>query len=1094
MKLMNTTKAAAGFFAHRSPAIKSLIIVALFLCAHSALRAQSVNATLTGTATDQAGANLPGVTVRITNPETGFQREAETNENGTFVLPALSPAVYTVSASKDGFAPAKFNNLTLNVNDQRSLRIELRVGDVNASVSVDADESALINESAAQATTIDRTFVGNLPLNGRSFQSLILLSPGVVPTRSDNAGSSGTPGQFSVNGQRNNANYFTVDGVSANVESNVNNGSNLVGAAANGSLPGFSALGTTNTLVSVDALEEFKIQTSTYSAEYGRQPGGQIQLVTRSGGGSFHGSIFDYVRNEVFDANNFFTNATPLTATQIARGLTKQTRPPLRQNDFGGTFSGPVFLPRFGEGGPLFYNGKNRTFFFFSYEGLRLRLPVIANTFVPSLRIRGLAAAVYQPILNAYPIPTGAELTNAAGVLTGTAPFQTAYSNPSSSDSYSIRLDHTLNKKITLFGRYNEAPSTNLTRTLNRLSGGRSNTRTLTLGTTFVPTSNFSNDFRFNYSQNRGRSGDSLDDFGGGVPIDVSVLTSGYSGPGPVRGTLINTGLPGVLGFGLGDAQDSYQRQINIVDNFSFLTGAHQLKFGADYRRIMPTFAPSPFSQGTSIGSLANLLSAQTSFIATNTRQGAEPRISNYSFYAQDTWKVNKRLTLDLGLRYELNPPPVDANGIKPVLVTGIVGTDVSRATLAPSGTPFYNTDKTAFAPRLGAVYQLNDKAGRETVLRGGFGVYYDLGNSTALNGFNTYPFIGGGGFFLGATFPLPPSAVVPQVLPAVTLPFPLTAYAIDPDLKLPYTLQFNFGVEQSLGKDQALSVSYVGSRAGRLITTQNLNSPPRSGQPRPNPNFSSGIVYTVNGATSSYDSLQSQFRRRLSSGLQVLVNYTWSHAIDDGSDELAAGLFDRGNSAFDVRHNFSAAFTYEIPTFSQNRFIRATLGGWSADSTIYLQSGQPINIVATSLTLPDGRIANIRPDLVSGVPIWIDAPVPGGRRINPAAFTQPPTCGTGCFVRQGTLGRNAVYGPGIFQVNFGLRREFKLTEQLRFNVGAEAFNLFNKPQFSSYNSFLSGGNFGIPTQTLNSSLGGLNALYQLGGPRSLQFSARLSF
>lgn len=1081
-----------GFFAHRTliTVTKLLIVAAFFLCIQTTLEAQSVNATLSGTLTDQNGGLLPGVTIRITNPETGFQREVQSSDKGTFTFPALPPATYVVSASKEGFAPAEFNNLALNVNDSRSLRIEMRVGDVGETVTV-SNEAALIDDSAAQTTTIDRTFVNRLPINARSFQSLIFLSPGVVPVQT----TIGSQGQFSVNGQRPNANNFTVDGVSANVSANnpapIASG-NLATQSLTGSLPGFSAVGTTNTLVPVDALEEFKIQTSTYSAEFGRQPGGQVQIVTRSGKNDFHGSIFDYVRNEAFDANDFFRNSNP---NPLLRG-----KLPRRQNQFGGTFSGPVFLPRFGEGGPLFYNGKKRTFFFFAYEGTRLRLPESTLFFVPSVRIRQLATPAFRPFLNAYPIPTEPELTDAAGAPLGYAPFNAAFSNPSSQDTYGIRIDHNLTNQMTLFGRYNEAPSSSLTRTLSVLSGGRNSLRTLTLGTTYAGNS-FSNELRFNYTVNRGRFNYSLDNYGGAVPFDISTATGGYNGSGVTLGEFSLNFTPNSPTLRLGDNQDSFNRQINIVDNFSLVKGAHIFKFGFDYRRLMPTFGPVAYARTSRVAIAAQLIDDGTELSGTaltqsvTQNQGIEPRVSNYSFYGQDDWKVNKRLKLNFGLRYELNPPPYDANGIQPITVRGIVGEDVSGAFIAPAGTPFYETFKTAFAPRIGAVYQLWDKPGRETVLRGGFGVFYDLGSGQSLSGFNQFPFRSINTFFL-QPFPLTPAQSVPRPFSTPTLPLTTFVSSSDPDLKLPYTLQYNFGVEQSLGKDQAISISYVGAKGRQLLANRTLNPFRAGGLGFANTNFQQ-IFYTTNASSSDYDSMQVQFRSRLTRGFQALVNYTWSHAIDSGSDEFADQAV-RGNASFDVRHNFSTALTYEIPTFTENRFARAILGGWSVGSTIYIQSGQPIDIILANQTFADGRQVSIRPDYVPGQPFWIEqAGVPGGRRINPAAFVLPPRVGASNtpFARQGTFGRNVVVGPALFQTNLGLSREFKLTERMRFEVRAESFNLFNKPQFSRYGTNLfSPATFGIATSTLNTSLGGVNSLYQLGGPRSFQFSGRLFF
>ena len=1067
-----------------------LMLMLVFFAGANIALSQTATANLSGVVVDSTGAVIPGVTVTILNTATALERKITTNDDGNYIFPLLPPGTYTVTAQRDGFAPIEIRDVVLNVSDQRALRVELKVGDVGASVTVD-NAPALVDQSPAQSTVIDREFVENLPLNGRSFQSLILLSPGVVPVASTDL----SAGQFSVNGQRTNANYFTVDGVSANVASNsANSNVNLLtGQQSNGSVPGLSAIGTTSNLVPVDALEEFKIQTSGYSAEFGRQPGGHVQLVTRSGKSQFNGSLFDYVRNEAFDANNFFLNA---------RGI---KRPPLRQNQFGGIFSGPVRLPRFGEGGPFLTDGK-RTFFFFSYEGTRLRLPVTTTFNVPSLRLRQTAAAVFQPILNAYPIPTGPEVIGIDPVFDtpdtplGYAPFQAAYSNPSSSDSYGIRIDHNLTSRVSLFGRFSETPSAGFNRTLSQLGGRRNNYRAVTLGTTLAGRV-VANEFRFNYTRDTGRFTTSLDNFGGAVPVDRSILLAGNTPP--AGGVVLGEFSPG---FGqipilrLGDAQNSRNRQINVVDTVSVVAGNHTLKFGFDYRRLMPLYGPISYAYSTNLV-FAFLAPLGVSFNQSITaRQGADVRFNNYSFFGQDDWKVNKRLSLNLGLRYELNPAPSDVNGIEPITLTGINGRDVRNAQLAPAGTPFFKTFKNAFAPRLGAAYQISDKPGRETVLRGGFGVYYDLGSSQSLNGFNTFPFTASASSDIGAPFPLPPGTLLPPTFSTVRLPLePGTlVYASDPNLKLPYTFQYNVGVERSLGKNQAISISYVGSKARNLLTNLTLN--PRRGNVFANPNFGS-IVYTTNGPTSDYDSMQAQFTRRLTRGFQALVNYTWSHAIDDASDELSGDLA-RGNASFDVRHNFSAALTYEIPNFTENRFARAVFGGFALDSTIYLQSGQPIDILAGSFTTEDGRTISVRPDYVAGQPYYIEqAGVPGGRRINPAAFALPPRVG-GVFTRQGNLGRNVVTAPPIYQVNVALRREFKLTERVRFQVRAESFNLFNRPQFSQFNTNLAVTDFvrfpetafGVPTRTLNTSLGGINALYQLGGPRSFQFSGKILF
>src|SRR5262249_35554866 len=366
-----------------------------------------------------------------------------TNGEGFFTLPLLPPGTYTLRAEHEGFAQVLVENVVLNVGDQKTLQIKLKTGDVKEVVNVTA-ETPLINESPAVATIVDRQFVENMPLNGRSFQTLFRLTPGTVLTKTAEAKEQG---QFSVNGQRGDTNYFTIDGVSANISVSTGGG---IGQANSGSLPGLSAPGGTKSLGSVDAFQEFKIPTSTYSPSFGRQPGGQISIATRSGTNDFHGTLFEYFRNDVLDANDWFANANRLS------------KPAERQNDFGGVIGGPLLLPRFGEGGPLFYSGKNRTFFFFSYEGLRLRQPQVGLTEVPSLCFRGRdlcpagqhpACPAIQPLLNALPQPNGQMVRN------GVAQFNASFSNPSSLDATSIRIDHAVNNRLTLFGRYNHAPS-----------------------------------------------------------------------------------------------------------------------------------------------------------------------------------------------------------------------------------------------------------------------------------------------------------------------------------------------------------------------------------------------------------------------------------------------------------------------------------------------------------------------------------------------------------------------------------------------------------------------------------------------------------
>ena len=1036
--------------------LRSLCLFAFLLFTFSLAAAQSTTATLSGTVTDQNGAVVPAVEITVENIGTALKRHTTTNDEGRFTVPLLPPSTYSITAQRTGFTPVRIAGVVLNVGDQKALKIELKTGDVTAQVQV-ISEAPLINTSPAVTTTIDRQFVGNLPLNGRSFQSLILLTPGVTVA---SAGGSDF-GQFSVNGQRASTNYFTVDGVSANIGSFSQQLGGGALPALSGAYPAANAFGGTNSLVSVDALEEFKIQSSTYAAEFGRQPGGQVQLITRSGTNHFHGSLFEYFRNEALDARNYF-NRKPAP------------KPPLRQNQFGGTFSGPIL--------------KNKTFFFFSYEGLRVRQPASITLFVPSLRVRQAAAASIKPILNSFPIPTGDEERNSSGAFTGWAPAALSFSSPGTMDATSVRIDHTINNKFSFFGRFNESPS-KVTAFTGAPFGGSviTSTRTLTFGNTAVLSARLTNEFRINYSRQLGQTSYVPFPFGGAVPLDPKVLTSGNEGDGQA---FLRYGGRGII-FDAGDSVVNYQQQINIVNNVSLSKGMHELKFGIDYRKLSPTYGPNAI-QTTQFRSEADINAGFATRGTITNFDSARPRFTNFSAYGQDSWKATQRLTFEFGLRWEINPPPTEADGKRPILALGIVGTNVSNAALAPPGTPTYETFKTAFAPRVGLAYLVNQKSGRELVVRGGFGVYYDLGSAGSLNNFplTASKAFGRVPFPLSAADARRPSIVIPTMVPPPTT---LTATANTPALRLPYTLQWNVAGEKSLGTNHVVSIAYVAAIGRDLLTTQFLDSAGFFGQPPQNPNFGGGIQYTFNGSTSDYHSLQAHYNARLSRRLQALVNYTWSHAIDDVSSDAGVGVLSRGNADFDVRHNLSAGIAYNMPSVHFSPVVKYVLSDWTLDGIIHAQSGRPIDVLV-GFAVFDTVERQVRPDVVSAVPLYISDPsVAGGRRFNTAAF-RIPTTGT-----QGNFGRNVLRELPLYQLDIALGRTFKLSENWKLQFKAEAFNVFNHPMFSSYDNFffLGSTTFGVPRATLNSnalSPGAQSSLYQIGGPRSMQLSMRLSF
>ncbi len=1047
---------------------------------------QVETATISGVITDQSGAVVAAAEVRVINTDTNGTWIGISNGAGVYLVTALKPGRYRIHVGKEGFKGIDLSDLILNVQDSVSRNFTLQVGSTSESISVEGNALQINTQDAAVSTVVDRQFAENLPMNGRSFQTLIQLTPGVVLTTSTQADA----GQFSVNGQRAASNYWTVDGVSANIGVNANVPS---GNGVGGSLGSFSVFGGTNSLVSVDALQEFRIQTSTYAPEFGRTPGGQISIATRSGANQLHGTLFDYLRNDLFDANNWFADS---------KGLPK---PQERQNDFGGTFSGPMF--------------KDRTFFFFSYEGLRLRLPQTALTGVPDVAARQNAIPSMQPFLNAFPLPNG--MDNAA---TGVAQFNASYSNPATLDAYSLRIDHKLSSKINLFGRYNYSPSEISQRgqggiyPLNTVTTSRFTTQTGTLGFIWSGSPIVANDFRFNYSRAEAHAHSSQDNFGGAIPLSSLPLPSPFTSNDSFFGLDIFSLQQGFMV--AGELADNLQRQINVVDNLSVQKGSHSLKVGIDFRRLSPITSPNMYSQQALFFNVPSAQNGQTFFALVTSQRKTELLFHNLGVFAQDTWRIVPRLTLTYGLRWDTDFTPSSNSGPSLPAVTGFNLNDFSTLALAPAGTSPFNTTYENVAPRIGLAWQLSQSQDWERVVRGGFGVFYDLATQEVGNLISaSYPF-GGQARAFGATFPLDSMTAAPPPITAANLTSPSAPLlAFDPKLKLPYTLQWNVGLEQALGRQQSFTASYVGSTGRRLIQTAQIISP--------NPSFGSAQL-VANTATSDYDALQLQFQRRLSRGLQVLASYTWSHSIDsasagsggNSSNSPSSGVNfggNRGSSDFDIRHAFSAAVTYDVPAPRLNAFANLILRGWSLQSVIQVRSAPPVDIIDGVFNqLSNGFNPNIRPDLVPGVPLYLYGPqYPGGKAFNNTLatgacpdgsdrigpFCSPPSDVNGNAVRQGNLGRNALRAFGATQWDFAVHRDFPIHESLKLQFRAEMFNVLNHPNFGPPDGNLSDSQFGLSTQMLGQSLGGQNSnnggftpLYQIGGPRSIQLALKLIF
>jgi outer membrane lipoprotein-sorting protein len=1067
--------------------------------------AQSETATVSGQVVDPSGLNVKGAQVKLVDIDRDTSSSVTTNTTGLYTFPSVRPGRYRMEVTAPGFKVVNVTGVTVNVQDHLEQNFKLVVGSISESMTVTADAYNVNTTDATVSTVVDRNFAENLPLNGRSFQTLIQLTPGVVLTTS----STDSDGQFSVNGQRADSNYWMVDGVSANigVSSFPNNGAS---DTLSGSLGGFSAQGGTNSLVSVDAMQEFRILTSTYAPEFGRTPGGQISIVTRSGTDLFHGTAFNYFRNDVLDANDWFsgyTNNPPLAKAEE------------RQNDFGGVFGGPIV--------------KDRTFFFFSYEGLRLRLPQTALSTVPDRNARQSpnASPTMQPFLNAYPLPNGPEILDPNGNPTGTASLNTSYSNRSTLDAASLRLDHRLSDKLTLFGRYNYAPSELVIRgsggdALSGLDTIQIGTQTATVGATWTASPFLANDFRANYSRVNSSQRTSLDNFGGAVPYESSAvpLPSPYTSRDSELGFYI-IGLGNDPFLDTGGGMSDLQRIVNLVDSLSLQKSSHALKFGADYRRLTPVVAPPLYTQDADFFDLVAAQSGQlgpTSGLVTLQSAGRVPLIlQNFSLFAQDTWRVRPRLTVTYGLRWDLDFAPKTSSG--PSLPAVVNFNDLSTLALAPLGTPVFSTRYGNLAPRLGIAYQISRKAGWERVLRGGWGIFYDLA-TTQLQTYNYYYPFGSNNYtnpIFSGQFPLSASSTAPPAISALNP----AIEALDPNLKLPYTQEWNVAFEQSLGATQSLSASYVGARGQRLLLTEGIIAP--------NPNVASANVIG-NYGTSDFNALQLQFRRRLSRGLQALASYQWGHSIDTGSTG-AGGLVlgdyysrqlganaNRGPSDFDIRHSASVALTYDVPALSGNAIADAVVRHWSMDNVFQIRSAPPVDVNYFNLYQVGSSFAAVRPDVVAGIPLYLyGTEYPGGKAFNAALgavlggcpdgsqsvgpFCPPPIDpSTGEPLRQGDLGRNALRGFGAWQWDYAVHREFPIRDSLKLQFRAEMFNVLNHPNFGPPVGVVNYPTFGLSQQTLaqglnggggsNSGSGGFSPLYQFGGPRSVQLALKLTF
>jgi len=957
----------------------------------------------------------------VVSQDTGFRRTTESDAVGTYQVGALEPGSYKVTASREGFQ--SFSRFDVPVAAGASTRADfpLRVGSVYDTVTV-RGIAPLLNESdASTGAGFEAGEIARLPLNGGGLLDLIQMVPGVnvVPaTRGD-------AGQFTTTGQRPNANYFTIDGVSANTGIAAGG---LPAQASGGTLPATSAFGSLDSLISPGAVEEVQAQTSTTVAQFGRMPGANIGVTSQSGSNQFHSDTMYQIRNELLGANDWFANRAGLGQA------------PERLNEAMQTMGGPI--------------QRDKTFFFVSYQRMGLREPFIDTQAVPTMDARLAAGPWSQAAVNLFPLPNQGALAPGVGQWTG------GTDEPASLNAGSARVDQAVGSRVNFFGRYSDAPSTN---NFGNVAVNQLNLRsqTLTLGLTVRPFSRLTFDARVNESQTTVNS--EWRDAAAGISATcaleplafaLSLVANGLS-----CSTLVRFTIDGVGQLVSGSEGLHRQRQFQTVDTVGLRLGHHSLGFGADFRRVTAIRRDAASGIGVIADGATDLVDTSDLWKIQAERVSQSSELTEYSLWAQDTWQVSSRLTVAAGLRWEFSPPPAYAGSINMY--------SLSSGSVIPTDAPLWPTSYRDLAPRLGGAFRLT-KDGR-TVLRAGAGLYYDSSLSIATDILDG---VGSSSVLLQNGTHAPFSFVF--------------QYGYMPNLKLPQVRQWNVSLERALSAHDVISLGYVGSNGRELIRRE-------VGGPGSGPN--SWFALTTNNGFSNYQALQFQYRRRLANNLQAMASYAWSHSIDNDSSDAAmlwAGAGspaanDAGSSDFDLRHSFTASVSYQ--------FARGPLKAWRAEAIFRARSGFPITVLESEQYTGIAFTNSFRPNFLGGNPIWIaDASAPGGERLNPAAFV---TVASGV---QGNLGRNAIAGFGMSQVDAAIGREFRWRDWFSLEVRLDAFNALNHANFGDPVKYLDSPLFGQSTSMLNLSLGtgspgsGLAPLFESGGPRMLQGTIRFRF
>lgn len=1109
---------------------------------------QETTGTIVGTVADTNKAAVVNANVTIASTATGFSRTYQTNEEGIFTATLLPPGTYTLTVEVAGFKRYVQDNIQIAVNDRRPIEVALEAGGVTETITVTA-ENSVIQESPTQQSLIDGTQIRQLPLNNRHFASLATLSAGVVSSNSSQIGFGGlSVVSISINGGRTSSINWLVDG-----SRNVDTGSNL----------------TLLTVPSVDAIQEFTVLTSNYAPEFGRNGGGVINVVTRQGTNEFHGNLYEFFRNDALNARDPFI-VTPIPG--IGSPSDPVFKQPLRYNNFGGTIGGPVYFPAFGEGGPRIYDGRNRTYFFFSQEFRRFRSASIPiGTVATNAQRNGVFTATIidpltgQPFLN-NTIPQARFNSNAVALLNyilppneGVNQFRRITPVAGNFRQSIFRFDHNFSSNASLTVRYirddleRNDPGGNIFQdpfVLTNVAGtlfpnaaaARSTTpgKNLVVSTKFGLSPNVINEVAFDYAYNLIES-----EFLGTA---TRAGTPGYTGAQlfPSNyGALPSITISGVAGLVFQAPQSIENPSYTFRDNLTWVAGNHTLKFGAFLSREAKNenagnATNGSFSfNGTRTASAAFpgsgnafadfLLGLPNTYSEAQNEGRVQLRYNTFEFYAQDSWKATPRLTLDFGARYSIYQNPIElsdflvtflpsfydpaqqvtltANGNNIVPGSGNRYNGIAFAGQnSPYGRRVQSNQYGTIGPRIGFAY--NVFGDNKTVVRGGFGVYYDrtLVGIVEQNAFLNPLFSQNVSVDSAPGAPLTindPSAGAPNnAIPVLGL------ISTGDEFKPPQTLQYSLAIQRELFWNMFIEVAYVGTQGHNLLRQKNVNAPlprfQRNGGTLPR-NFYrpfrgyANINERRTDGDSNYNSGQATLTRRFANGLQFGAVYTFSKNITDASTDRSDTVQDnsrldleRGLSQFDRTHVFTANFVYDLPFGSGKNWDlgnvgNAIFGGFQIAGIYTRQSGTPLTVtqvngtyvrngvsIATSADPLDTLIA-VRPNLICdpnlssserSVTRWFDTDCFDPLRTTSTSF--------------GNAGRGIIRGPGINLFDLSLYRIIRLGERFNIQLRAESFNLFNKVNYQNPNTTIGSANFGRITAARD--------------PRILQFGIKLNF